>query len=298
MSGVEIAFIGGSGLYKIPNFVEPKWVNVKTSFGKPSSKVCVGHLNEKQIAFLPRHGLNHNIAPSNINYRANIESLKKIGVQNIISLSAVGSLREDYKPGDFVVVNQFIDQTYLRSKSFFDQDCVSHIPMSNPVCKKNLNKICIESLKKVKLNFHNSGTYICIEGPQFSSEAESNLFRSWGCDVIGMTNMPEAKLAKEAGICYSAVSMVTDYDCWHPDHDSVTVDQILNTLNKNTKNAFSFIDSLSKIRKITCDENTKTLSRNSIITNKKMLKIAQWKNLNLFLIINESKKQKIHDDMV
>ena len=278
MSGVEIAFIGGSGLYKIPNFVEPKWVNVKTSFGKPSSKVCVGHLNEKQIAFLPRHGLNHNIAPSNINYRANIESLKKIGVQNIISLSAVGSLREDYKPGDFVVVNQFIDQTYLRSKSFFDQDCVSHIPMSNPVCK-NLNKICIESLKKVKLNFHNSGTYICIEGPQFSSEAESNLFRSWGCDVIGMTNMPEAKLAKEAGICYSAVSMVTDYDCWHPDHDSVTVDQILNTLNKNTKNAFSFIDSLSKIRKITCDENTKTLSRNSIITNKKNVKNSTMKKL-------------------
>ncbi len=278
MSGVEIAFIGGSGLYKIPNFVEPKWVNVKTSFGKPSSKVCVGHLNEKQIAFLPRHGLNHNIAPSNINYRANIESLKKIGVQNIISLSAVGSLREDYKPGDFVVVNQFIDQTYLRSKSFFDQDCVSHIPMSNPVCK-NLNKICIESLKKVKLNFHNSGTYICIEGPQFSSEAESNLFRSWGCDVIGMTNMPEAKLAKEAGICYSAVSMVTDYDCWHPDHDSVTVDQILNTLNKNTKNAFSFIDSLSKIRKITCDENTKTLSRNSIITNKKNVKNSTMEKL-------------------
>jgi 5'-methylthioadenosine phosphorylase len=278
MSGVEIAFIGGSGLYKIPNFVEPKWVNVKTSFGKPSSKVCVGHLNEKQIAFLPRHGLNHNIAPSNINYRANIESLKKIGVQNIISLSAVGSLREDYKPGDFVVVNQFIDQTYLRSKSFFDQDCVSHIPMSNPVCK-NLNKICIESLKKVKLNFHNSGTYICIEGPQFSSEAESNLFRSWGCDVIGMTNMPEAKLAKEAGICYSAVSMVTDYDCWHPDHDSVTVDQILNTLNKNTKNAFSFIDSVSKIRKITCDENTKTLSRNSIITNKKNVKNSTMEKL-------------------
>ena len=278
MSGVEIAFIGGSGLYKIPNFVEPKWVNVKTSFGKPSSEVCVGHLNEKQIAFLPRHGLNHNIAPSNINYRANIESLKKIGVQNIISLSAVGSLREDYKPGDFVVVNQFIDQTYLRSKSFFDQDCVSHIPMSNPVCK-NLNKICIESLKKVKLNFHNSGTYICIEGPQFSSEAESNLFRSWGCDVIGMTNMPEAKLAKEAGICYSAVSMVTDYDCWHPDHDSVTVDQILNTLNKNTKNAFSFIVSLSKIRKITCDENTKTLSRNSIITNKKNVKNSTMKKL-------------------
>jgi 5'-methylthioadenosine phosphorylase len=282
MSGVEIAFIGGSGLYKIPNFVEPKWVNVKTSFGKPSSKVCVGHLNEKQIAFLPRHGLNHNIAPSNINYRANIESLKKIGVQNIISLSAVGSLREDYKPGDFVVVNQFIDQTYLRSKSFFDQDCVSHIPMSNPVCK-NLNKICIESLKKVKLNFHNSGTYICIEGPQFSSEAESNLFRSWGCDVIGMTNMPEAKLAKEAGICYSAVSMVTDYDCWHPDHDSVTVDQILNTLNKNTKNAFSFIDSLSKIRKITCDENTKTLSRNSIITNKKNVKNSTMEKLKFIL---------------
>ncbi len=278
MSVVEIAFIGGSGLYKIPNFVESKWINIKTNFGKPSSKVCVGYLNDRKIAFLPRHGLKHNISPSNINYRANVEALKKIGVQNIISLSAVGSLREDFKPGDFVVINQFIDQTYLRSKTFFDQDCVSHIPMSNPVCK-NLNKICVESLKKVKLNFHNSGTYICIEGPQFSSEAESNLFRSWGCDVIGMTNMPEAKLAKEAGICYSAVSMVTDYDCWHPDHDSVTVDQILNTLNKNTENAYSFIDSVSKTRKIACDENTKTLSRNSIITNKKNVKNSTMEKL-------------------
>merc|ERR1711991_1022550 len=239
---------------------------------------CLGSLNGKSIAFLPRHGINHNISPSEINYRANIECLKKLGVQNIISLSAVGSLREDYKPGDFVVVDQFIDNTYLRKKTFFDDDCISHVSMSSPVCE-NLRKISLSNLKKLKLNFHSNGTYICIEGPQFSSLAESNLFRSWGCDVIGMTNMPEAKLAKEAGICYSAVSMVTDYDCWHSDHDSVTVDQILNTLNKNTKNAFSFIDSLSKIRKITCDENTKTLSRNSIITNKKNVKNSTMEKL-------------------
>ena len=266
MSEIEIAFIGGSGLYKIPNLKKIKWKSVTSSFGKPSCKVCVGSLNGKLIAFLPRHGINHNISPSKINYRANIECLKKLNVQNIISLSAVGSLREDYKPGDFVVVNQFIDNTYLRKKTFFDEDCISHVSMSSPVCE-NLRKISVSNLKKLKLNFHSNGTYICIEGPQFSSLAESNLFRSWGCDIIGMTNMPEAKLAREAGICYAAISMVTDFDCWHPKHDSVTVDQIIRTMNQNSNNAFKLIEEFSKIEKISCDEKIKNISKNSLITS-------------------------------
>ena len=266
MSEIEIAFIGGSGLYKIPNLKKIKWKSVTSSFGKPSCKVCVGSLNGKSIAFLPRHGINHNISPSKINYRANIECLKKLNVQNIISLSAVGSLREDYKPGDFVVVNQFIDNTYLRKKTFFDEDCISHVSMSSPVCE-NLRKISVSNLKKLKLNFHSNGTYICIEGPQFSSLAESNLFRSWGCDIIGMTNMPEAKLAREAGICYAAISMVTDFDCWHPKHDSVTVDQIIRTMNQNSNNAFKLIEEFSKIEKISCDEKIKNMSKNSLITS-------------------------------
>jgi len=282
MSEVEIAFIGGSGLYKIPNLKKIQWKTVKSSFGKPSWKICLGTLNGKSIAFLPRHGINHNISPSKINYRANIECLKKIGVQNVISLSAVGSLREDYKPGDFVVVDQFIDNTYLRNKTFFEDDCVSHISMSSPVCE-NLREISIKNLKKLKLNFHPKGTYICIEGPQFSSLAESNLFRSWGCDIIGMTNMPEAKLAKEAGICYSAISMVTDFDCWHPQHDSVTVDQIVATLNQNSNNAFKLIEEFSKIKKISCDDKIKNISKNSLITNTKKIDKSTKKKLKYIL---------------
>ena len=282
MSEIEIAFIGGSGLYKIPNLKKIKWKIIKSSFGKPSCKVCLGSLNGKSIAFLPRHGINHNISPSKINYRANIECLKKLGVQNIISLSAVGSLREDFKPGDFVVVDQFIDNTYLRKKTFFEDDCVSHISMSSPVCE-NLREISIKNLEKLNLNFHPNGTYICIEGPQFSSLAESNLFRSWGCDIIGMTNMPEAKLAKEAGICYSAISMVTDFDCWHPKHDSVTVDQIVTTLNQNSNNAFKLIEEFSKIKKISCDEKIKNISKDSLITNKEKIEKSTKKKLKFIL---------------
>ena len=282
MSEIEIAFIGGSGLYKIPNLKKIKWKSVNSSFGKPSCKVCVGSLNGKSIAFLPRHGINHNISPSKINYRANIECLKKLNVQNIISLSAVGSLREDYKQGDFVVVNQFIDNTYLRKKTFFDEDCISHVSMSSPVCE-NLRKISVGNLKKLKLNFHSNGTYICIEGPQFSSLAESNLFRSWGCDIIGMTNMPEAKLAREAGICYAAISMVTDFDCWHPKHDSVTVDQIIRTMNQNSNNAFKLIEEFSKIEKISCDEKIKNISKNSLITSKDKIEESTKKKLKFIL---------------
>ncbi len=285
---IEIAFIGGSGLYKIPNFKNSKWLDVSSNFGKPSSKICIGSLNGKKIAFLPRHGLNHNLSPSKINYRANIEALKKINVQNIISISAVGSLREDFKPSDFVLVDQFIDRTFIRNKSFFDDDCVVHIPMASPICN-NLKKISSKALKKLKLNFHSGGTYICIEGPQFSTLAESNLYRSWGCDVIGMTNMPESKLAMEAGICYVSLSMVTDYDCWHKDHDSVTVDQIVKVMKKNSENALKFINEICKEKTIKCNEFTKNLAKNSIITEKSKIKKITRDKLSNIVRFNESK---------
>ena len=285
---IEIAFIGGSGLYKIPNFKNSKWLDVSSNFGKPSSKICIGSLNGKKIAFLPRHGLNHNLSPSKINYRANIEALKKLNVQNIISISAVGSLREDFKPSEFVLVDQFIDRTFIRNKSFFDDDCVVHIPMASPICN-NLKKISSKALKKLKLNFHSGGTYICIEGPQFSTLAESNLYRSWGCDVIGMTNMPESKLAMEAGICYVSLSMVTDYDCWHKNHDSVTVDQIVKVMKKNSENALKFINEICKEKTIKCNEFTKNLAKNSIITEKSKIKKKTRDKLSNIVRFNESK---------
>ena len=285
---IEIAFIGGSGLYKIPNFKNSEWLDVSSNFGKPSSKICIGSLNGKKIAFLPRHGLNHNLSPSKINYRANIEALKKLNVQNILSISAVGSLREDFKPSEFVLVDQFIDRTFIRNKSFFDDDCVVHIPMASPICN-NLKKISSKALKKLKLNFHSGGTYICIEGPQFSTLAESNLYRSWGCDVIGMTNMPESKLAMEAGICYVSLSMVTDYDCWHKNHDSVTVDQIVKVMKKNSENALKFINEICKEKTIKCNEFTKNLAKNSIITEKSKIKKITRDKLSNIVRFNESK---------
>ena len=288
MKEIEIAFIGGSGLYKIPNFKEAEWIDVTSNFGKTSSKICVGNLNGKNIAFLPRHGLSHNISPSKINYRANIEALKKINVQNIVSISAVGSLREDFKPGDFVLVDQYIDKTFKREQTFFDNDCIAHVPMASPVCD-NLKKKSAEALQELRLKFHLGGLYICIEGPQFSTLAESNLYRSWGCDVIGMTNMPESKLAKEAGICYASLSMVTDYDCWHKDHDSVTVDQIVKIMKKNSENALRFIDEICKNKSIECNAKTKNLAANSIITDKSKIKKSTKDRLANILKINESK---------
>ncbi len=266
MKKIDIAFIGGSGLYNIPEIKNIKWVKVKSNFGKTSSEIGITNIGNTSLAFLPRHGKHHNIPPTQINYRANIEALKKIGVENIVSLSAVGSLREDFVPGDFVLVSQFIDKTYNRKKSFFEDDLVVHIPFAEPICG-NLKKKLALSLKELKIKFHDGGTYVCIEGPQFSSFAESELYRSWGCDVIGMTNMPEAKLAMEAGICYASVSMVTDYDCWHPDHDEVSVDQIISTLNTNSKKATDLIAHFCKNDELKCDKKTKLLSKNSIITD-------------------------------
>ena len=278
MSKINIAFIGGSGLYKVPGIQSIKWKKVPTSFGSPSSEICVGRIKDRQVAFLPRHGRNHSISPSKINYKANIEALKKLGVENIISLSAVGSLRKDFKPGDFVLVNQFIDKTYLRDKTFFDDDLVVHIPLANPVCNLLREKISI-ALNNLRIKFHKQGTYVCIEGPQFSTMAESELYRSWGCDVIGMTNMPEAKLSMEAGICYASVAMVTDYDCWHPDHESVSVDQIINTLNQNSEKAEKLIIFLSENDKVDCDDKIKNLSKNSIITNLSKVRLTTKKKL-------------------
>ena len=262
---IEIAFIGGSGLSNINGFANQEWLDLSSDFGKASSMVCVGELNNKIIAFLPRHGLNHTISPTNINYRANIDILKQLNVKNIISISAVGSLREDYKPGEFVLVDQYIDNTKKRISTFFDDDLVAHVEFSKPICS-NLTQISKRVLRKLNIPFHASGKYICIEGPQFSTLGESQLYRSWGCDVIGMTNMPECKLAREAGICYASLCMVTDYDCWHPNHDSVTVDYILDILGKNSKKANSFIDEITKEEKISCNISSKLVLKDAIIT--------------------------------
>ena len=236
----NLAIIGGSGIYKLDNIDLIKWIDVKTKWGTTSDNVALLSYEGKEFYFLPRHGRSHSISPSNINYQANIEALKRLKVENVISISAVGSLKEDHPPGKFVLVDQFIDQTYKRNKSFFDNDIIAHVSMANPTNKQlRINaKKCLDSLNIAN---QNGGVYVAIEGPQFSSQAESNVFRSYDADVIGMTNMPEAKLVKEAEMRYLSVSMVTDYDCWHPDHESVSVEQIIQNLNNNSLNAQKFI---------------------------------------------------------
>ena len=249
-----LGIIGGSGIYDLDNISDAKWQNISSAFGEPSDKILTGIVNNINIAFLPRHGKSHNLLPSNINYRANIDCLKSLGVTDIISLSAVGSLKESIKPGDFVIIDQFIDRTFARIKTFFNDGIVAHVSMAKPTSKK-LSKIIFESAPD-NINILNGGTYIAMEGPQFSTLAESNLYRSWNCDVIGMTNMPEAKLAREAEIAYATIAMVTDYDCWHPDHDAVTVDSIIKVLNTNSLNAKNLVKSIIKnIEEIEWDWN-------------------------------------------
>ena len=240
MNDIYVAIIGGSGIYNINGLSNESWVSVTSEFGTASDQILTGEILGNKIAFLPRHGRGHKLSPGEINYRANIDSLKNIGVTDIISVSAVGSLKEDLDPGTFVIVDQFIDRTFARKKSFFTDGCVAHVSMAHPVCSRlgdHLNQGAIKSGIKVVRN----GTYLVMEGPQFSTLAESKLYQSWGCDVIGMTNMPEAKLAREAEMCYATVAMVTDYDCWHPDHENVTVDQIIKVLLANADNAKSLI---------------------------------------------------------
>ena len=236
----KLGIIGGSGLYKMDGFEKTRWKKIKTGWGNPSDEILIAKLGKEEICFIPRHGRGHKINPSNINFRANIDAMKQLGVTDIISMSAVGSLKENLSPGTFVIVDQFIDRTFARVKTFFDEEIVAHVSMAKPVCK-SLGKCCETVLKKLNIPHQINGTYIAIEGPQFSTLAESNLYRSWGVDVIGMTNMPEAKLAREAEIRYCTVAMVTDFDCWHPDHDEVDVSMVIQTLTKNALAAQNMI---------------------------------------------------------
>ena len=263
-----LGVIGGSGVYEIDGLKNKQWKKVNSSFGEPSDELLFGELNGHQMVFLPRHGRGHVIPPSEVNYRANIDALKRSGVSEILSVSAVGSLREDLKPGMFVIVDQFIDRTIARKKSFFGQGLVAHVSMANPVCHRLGNHV-ESSAKDIGINVVRGGTYIAMEGPQFSSIAESELYRSWGCDVVGMTNMPEAKLAKEAEMCYVSVAMVTDYDCWHTEHDNVSVDAMIKVLMANAENAKSLVESASSV--IVSDESSnqcdcKFSLENAIIT--------------------------------
>ena len=263
-----LGVIGGSGVYEIDGLKNKQWKKVNSSFGEPSDELLFGELNGHQMVFLPRHGRGHVIPPSEVNYRANIDALKRSGVSEILSVSAVGSLRKDLKPGMFVIVDQFIDRTIARKKSFFGQGLVAHVSMANPVCHRLGNHV-ESSAKDIGINVVRGGTYIAMEGPQFSSIAESELYRSWGCDVVGMTNMPEAKLAKEAEMCYVSVAMVTDYDCWHTEHDNVSVDAMIKVLMANAENAKSLVENASSV--IVSDESSnkcdcKFSLENAIIT--------------------------------
>ena len=241
MTDTMIAVIGGSGIYDIDGLEGPKWQPVDTPFGTPSDQILTGSLEGVKMAFLPRHGRGHVHTPTSVPYRANIDALKRLGVTDIISVSAVGSFREEMAPGDFVVVDQFIDRTFAREKSFFGPGLVAHVSVAHPTCPR-LGDACEKAARDQGITVHRGGTYLAMEGPQFSTLAESKMYReSWGADVIGMTNMPEAKLAREAEICYASVAMVTDYDSWHPDHGEVDVTQIIATLTGNAENARSMV---------------------------------------------------------
>ena len=240
MTGRVIGIIGGSGLYRIDGLADVEWRRVESPFGETSDEFCFGTLGGQPVVFLPRHGRGHVLPPSAIPFRANIDALKRCGVTDILSLSAVGSLREDLAPGDFVVIDQFVDRTFARDKSFFGAGCVAHVSMARPVCGR-IGDAVAEAGATAGIALKRGGAYIVMEGPQFSTLAESELYRAWGCDVIGMTNMPEAKLAREAEICYATVAMVTDYDCWHPGHDDVTVDMILSVLDANAARARALV---------------------------------------------------------
>ena len=236
MSQAEIGIIGGSGLYSMPGFTNIHELRVETPFGEPSDPFVLGELEGRKVAFLARHGRGHRILPSELNFRANIYAFKKLGVERILSVSAVGSLKEEHKPTDFVIPDQFIDRTFLRISTFFGEGIVGHVAFGDPVCA-TVAKAAAEACAAAGVVGKLGGTYVCMEGQQFSTKAESNLYRSWGADIIGMTNLQEAKLAREAEICYSTIAMVTDYDCWREGHDDVTVDQVIAVMHQNSGNA-------------------------------------------------------------
>lgn len=238
-----IGIIGGSGIYQLEGLKDTHWEAIASPFGAPSDKLLFGQFDGQQLVFLPRHGRGHILSPTDINYRANIDVLKRAGVTDIISVSAVGSLKENLKPGTFVIVDQYIDRTVSRERSFFGRGCVAHVAMAHPTCRR-LSCLIHETAMKIGIDAVLGGTYLAMEGPQFSTCAESEMYLSLNCDVIGMTNIPEAKLAREAEMCYTSIAMVTDYDCWHPDHDHVTTQQIINTLTENAVNAQTLLKNI------------------------------------------------------
>ncbi|MDP2941604.1 MAG: S-methyl-5'-thioadenosine phosphorylase [Candidatus Omnitrophota bacterium] len=280
----RIGIIGGSGLYKIEGIKNLKKVAVKTPFGKPSDKFVTGTLEGRGVVFLPRHGVGHRISPSEINYRANIYGMKKLGVERIISVAACGSLKEELRPMDFVIADQFVDRTnYGRKMSFFEgAGIVAHISLAHPVCG-HLAGLLYASCQRLNLNAHQGGTYLNMEGPAFSTLAESRLYRNWGMDVVGMTNLAEAKLAREAEICYTTLAAVTDYDCWHPDHASVTVEMIIKNLQNNIGNAKKIIsETLKNIpakRECACQEALKC----AIVTDRKLIPEKTKKDLKIII---------------
>ena len=280
-----LAFIGGSGIYDIEELENQQWIKVNTPWGPPSDKILTGTVGGIKVLFLPRHGRKHIYNPSEVNYRANIYALKKLGATDIISLSACGSLKEELSPGTFVLVDQFIDKTIVRKKTFFEKGIVAHVPMSNPTSKL-VRDACEEVLKKLKIKHKNIGTYIAMEGPQFSTKAESESYRKQNIDVIGMTNMPEAKLAREAEIRYATVAMVTDYDCWYSQHDDVDVEQIIKTLNKNSNNAKSLVRNIVNVlpKYITKEKDpAENILDKSIITQKQNWNKKTKKKLDIIL---------------
>ena len=263
-----IGVIGGSGIYEVDGLENAEWRRIESPFGEMSDEVLCGDLGGQPMVFLPRHGRGHRIPPSELNFRANIDGLKRAGVTEILSVSACGSLKEELPPGTFVVCDQFIDRTFAREKSFFGTGLVAHVGLGHPTCSR-LQGAVAEALSELDIPHQVGGTYLAMEGPQFSTLAESKLYRSWGCDVIGMTNMPEAKLAREAEICYVTVAMVTDYDCWHPDHDHVTVDSIIGVLLDNADKGRALVKQTApKLagRASSCQAGCQTALDNAIIT--------------------------------
>ncbi len=263
-----LAVIGGSGVYDIPGLSHTRWEKIATPFGVPSDEFYFGELNGQEIVFLPRHGRGHRIPPSDLNFRANIDALKRVGVTEILSVSAVGSLRAELSPGTFVIVDQFIDRTFARKNSFFGPGLVAHVSLADPVCAR-LGAHIDAAARGVGIVPVRGGTYLAMEGPQFSTRAESELYRAWGCDVIGMTNMPEAKLAREAEMCYATVAMVTDYDCWHPHHEDVSVEAVIKVLLGNAAKAKELVAALAprlRDRKGPCESGCHRALDNAIIT--------------------------------
>ena len=276
-----LGIIGGSGLYALDGLKNTKLINISTPFGLTSSKLNVSNYKKLKVVFLPRHGLNHTIPPHKINYKANIYALKKYGVTDIVSVSAVGSLKNIHKPGDFILPDQFIDRTFNRATTFFDEGCVAHVSLAKPTSSQLSSLISKSKHKNIKIKA--KGTYVAIEGPQFSTYAESILYKSWNCDIIGMTNMPEVRLAREAEMGYVSIAMVTDYDCWHRNHDAVTVDQVLSIMHKNTDNVkkliISLLENIEKVKLWNWTDKVYTCLDEAVLTQKKAINKKKLKEL-------------------